>query len=247
MLNRIFLLSFFLVSSLFAEIHCDQVIHKKVIDICYNYKAKGANYVTYDIFGELVNKVNLKKRPRFYTEKTLPSKYRTKYSDYTYSTSSKDKSVRFDRGHLAPDADFDYDKKILRKIYTMANIIPQVSVVNQKTWTKVEAYERLLAKKFGSLHVVTGVDYNDPDNYLVKRDIKTINTSKWKPSKFRSFKKQAKRLEKMKILIPTGYWKRYSNKENNFERCFYYKNEFVNPNKDKLRMHEIDCSKLPKP
>ena len=60
---------------------------------------------------------SIKKRPSFYTEKNLKKKYRSHTRDYTHSG--------YDRGHLANDASFDYDKKIVRKTYTMANIIPQ--------------------------------------------------------------------------------------------------------------------------
>ena len=105
--------------------NCSQIIDKQVYTICYDYKMKGAKYVAYTLNGSLVNAVNVKKRSSFYTEKNLPKKYRSHTKDYTHSG--------YDRGHLANDASFDYDPKIVRKTYTMANIIPQAPTVNRKT------------------------------------------------------------------------------------------------------------------
>ena len=104
-------------STYFNKENCDQIIDKQVFTICYDYKVKGATYVAYTLDGSLVNAVNIKKRSKFYTEKNLPNQYRSHNKDYTHSG--------YDRGHLANDASFDYDEKVVRKTYTMANIIPQ--------------------------------------------------------------------------------------------------------------------------
>jgi len=134
--------------------NCDQVVDKQLYKICYSYKYKGAlsGWVTLD--GNKVNVVNIKKRQRFYNEKTIPKKYRTKYKDYTGY------GKLWNRGHfVVADADFDYSDKALRKAYTMANIIPQSAKVNQKTWVKVEKYGRTLASKLGSINSISIADY----------------------------------------------------------------------------------------
>ena len=243
-----------------SQLNCDKIIDKIVETICYNYKVNGPVYVQYDIDGNLVDKVNIKKRPRFYGEKTLPIKHRVKPADYIYTIASNDCggnfnvdsklsqeecSIKYDRGHLAPDADFDYDPKILRKIYTMANIIPQVSVVNEKTWLKVEKYERYIAKKLGKVQVTIGVEYNNPNNILVKRPISSIKSaSKWSLNKIRKYHNFDKQLREKHIVVPSGFWKHY--KAEGFEKCFYYENKFVDIKQDKLANHIIDCSKLPR-
>ena len=118
--------------------NCDQIIDKQVYTICYDYNAKGAKYVSYTLDGDEVNAVNIKKRSSFYTEKNLPKKYRSHTKDYTHSG--------YDRGHLANDASFDYSKKVVRKTYSMANIIPQAPQINRKTWIKAEKLETNLPK-----------------------------------------------------------------------------------------------------
>lgn len=131
---------------------CDQVVNKSVYSVCYDYYHKGATYVGYVLNGELVNKVNIKKRDSFYTEKNIPKQYRSYPKDYTHSG--------YDRGHLACDASFDHDHKAVRKTYSMVNIIPQSPMVNRKLWSKAESYERYAASKLGNVTVINGVRYS---------------------------------------------------------------------------------------
>jgi len=190
--------------------NCDQILDKGFYQICYDYKAKGAKYVGYVLDGSNVNAGNIKKRPRFYPDKAIPAKYRTTSSDYTKN------EFHADRGHLAPDASFDYSQKSLKSIYSMANIIPQYSKINRNTWIKAERYERMVASKLGKVTVINGVIYGD----------------------------YAKRLRKSGIAYPKAFWKiLYDN--NGFERCFYYKNDSHSKIKgDKLRDHVVDCDGL---
>ena len=181
---------------------CDQIIDKQVYKICYSYKYKGALAVWYELKGDLVDKKNIKKRPRFYTEKNIPVKFRSKSKDYIKSG--------FDRGHLANDASFDYDKKIQRKTYSMANIIPQYPKVNRYTWIKAERYERQIAKKLNSVVVVNLVDYSNSPG--------TIGKSK--------------------ISIPSSYTKILFNNQKNFIKYFKYLNKKdIDIKADKLKHH----------
>jgi len=190
--------------------NCDQILNKGFIQICYDYNAKGARYVGYILDGSKVNSVNIRKRPRFYPDKAIPRQYRTTSKNYTKN------EFHADRGHLAPDASFDYSKQALHSVYSMANIIPQYKWINRKTWVKAEKYERLIASKLGKVTVINGVVYGD----------------------------HPKRMRKSGIAYPEAYWKMlYDN--NGFERCFYYKNDSHAKIKgDKLRDHAVDCGTL---
>ncbi|MBL4653698.1 MAG: DNA/RNA non-specific endonuclease [Flavobacteriales bacterium] len=190
--------------------NCHQILDKGYYQICYDYNMKGASFVGYTLDGSKVNEVNIKKRPRFYPDKAIPRKYRTTSKDYTHN------EFKADRGHLAPDASFDYDQRALKSIYSMANIIPMYKTINRRTWVKAEKYERLVAKKLGKVTVVNGVVYGS----------------------------NPKRLKKSGIAYPVAYWKMLFN-NNGFERCFYYKNIAIKTSKgDKLRNHAVSCKKL---
>ena len=189
--------------------NCDQIIDKQVYTICYDYEMKGAKYVAYTLDGSKVNAVNIKKRTSFYTEKNLPNKYRSHNKDYTHSG--------YDRGHLANDASFDYDKKVVAKTYTMANIIPQVPNVNRKTWIKAEELERKVAVGLGMVNVLNGVVYSS----------------------------NPPRIGKNKIAVPDGFWKMIYNDKENYKKCFYYENDLNAIAKgDKLKSHLVDCNTL---
>ena len=188
---------------------CDQIIDKQVFTVCYDYEMKGAKYVAYALERDKVNVGNVKKRPRFYTESTIPAKYRSKTNDYT--------KTGYDRGHLANDASFDHDEKVVVKTYTMANIIPQAPEVNRKTWTKAEQRERDMAGKYKTINVLNGIVYSNNPN----------------------------RIGKNQIAVPTAFWKAIYSNQNNFEECYLYENDLDAKVKgDKLQNHKIDCSKL---
>jgi len=143
------------ISQFINKQNCDQIIDNGYIKICYDYKMKGARYVAYKISGDTVNAVNIKKRPRFYADISIPKQYRTYASEYTHN------EFHADRGHLAPDASMDFSKKSLHAVYTMANIIPQYRSINRHTWIKAEKYERLVATKRHHETVINGVIYGE--------------------------------------------------------------------------------------
>ena len=138
-------------------------------------------------------------------------KYRVKPSDY--NGYGKD----WNRGHfIVADADFDYDEKALVKAYTMANIVPQSALVNQKTWVKVEKYGRVLAKQLGYINSISIAKYDNP-NHKIAND----------------------------IVIPSKLYRIYYNNEANFEKCFAYDNVLdVDYKNDRLKDHEIDCKSI---
>lgn len=192
---------------------CDQIVDKQLYQICYSYKNKGplSGWVTLKSVSTEEN--DIKKRPKFYNEDTIPMKYRTKSDDY------KGFGEDWNRGHfIVADADFDYDDKALAKAYTMANIIPQSAVVNQKTWIKVEKYGRILANKLGYINSISIAKYDD-SNHKIAND----------------------------IVIPTKLYRIYYNNEANFEKCFEYENILnVDYKNDRLENHEIECKLLKK-
>lgn len=191
---------------------CDQVIDKQLYSICYSYKNKGAlsGWVKLDNKSEATG---IKKRPKFYNESTIPMPYRTKNDDY------KGYGEDWNRGHfIVSDADFDYDEKALNKAYTMANIIPQSATVNQKTWTKVEKYGRMLTSKLGYINSISIAKYDNP-NQKISND----------------------------IVIPTMLYRIYYNNDAKFEKCFKYENVLnVDYKNDDLKNHEIDCKTIKK-
>lgn len=95
----------------------------------------------------LMQAKGLKRENNFHAETRLPGNERAELSDYARSG--------FDRGHLSPNADFG-TKQGQYESFTLANMIPQAPELNRGEWEGVESVVRDLAKKKGTLYVVTG-------------------------------------------------------------------------------------------
>lgn len=147
-----------------------------------------------------------------------PSFHTEKSLDRAYRVSPKSYTrTGYDRGHMANDASFDWSIESLNSTYSMANIIPQEPRVNRYHWIKVERYARLVARKLGSVNVLNIIRYSS----------------------------NPKRISKQNIAIPEGFYKVLYNKEKDFERCFYYKNDASTyKKKEKLKKHIIECSMI---
>ena len=180
---------------------CDKVIKYPTYSICYDYSLRAATAVWYTLSYKDVNRVNIKKRPSFHVEQQVPSSSRARPKDYSHSG--------FDRGHMAPDASFDYNMEVLNTVYSMANIVPQYPAVNRHQWIKAERYERLIA--------------------TVASSVKVINIIK--------YPKHPQRIGKHKIAVPNRFYKvlLFSDEI----RVFSYENEKKAKHGDKLKDHLI--------
>ena len=66
----------------------------------------------------------------------------------------------YDRGHMAPAADFNFDRIALEETYYFSNVCPQLPTLNRGAWAEVEREIRQLAAS-GTVHVVTWPEYLD--------------------------------------------------------------------------------------
>jgi endonuclease G len=130
-------------------IKCDKALHKTAFDICYSCKDKHPIVVAYILKGDLVKKKISRKGLSFRPDYNLPAKCRSYTKDYS--------RTGYDRGHLASNASFDYDRKIQKETFLMSNISPQKPQLNRRYWAKVEKFTRYLAVKYKQVEVVTGV------------------------------------------------------------------------------------------
>ena len=136
-------------NSFLQPIKCDKVLHKTAFDICYSCKDKHPLAVAYILKGELVKKKISRKGLRFRPDYNLPTKCRSYSKDYS--------RTGYDRGHLASNASFDYNRAIQKQTFLISNIAPQKPNLNRRYWTKVEKFTRYLAVKYKQVEVVTGV------------------------------------------------------------------------------------------
>ncbi|KAG7373288.1 DNA/RNA non-specific endonuclease [Nitzschia inconspicua] len=90
-----------------------------------------------------------RKRPQFYEDKNIELEaYRSKLSHYHKSG--------WDRGHLAPAADYPHDRK---STFTLCNVAPQNHMMNLTVWSSLEEWVRKVVLKSSEndvVYVVTG-------------------------------------------------------------------------------------------
>ena len=185
---------------------CDQLIDKTYFQICYDYDLNLATAVGYKLEGDLVDELNIKDRPYFYAEPTLPQSEQIEPNNY--------KGTGYDRGHMAPDAAFDWSKESLNATYSMANIIPQLAEVNREEWSRAEEHARKMAKKYNEITVV---------NLIV-------------------FDENITKIGKTPVALPKGFYKIMYNISKNYQECYYYSNT-QNQSKT-LNKHLISCDNL---
>jgi endonuclease G len=132
------------------DIQCDKILHKKAFDICYSCKWKTPKLIIYKVDGNLIDKYNLSRKSlRFRPDYNLLANCRSYSKNYS--------RTGFDRGHLAPNAVFDYNRGVQKETFLMSNIAPQKPKLNRKLWAKIEKFVRIQAKKFKNVRVITGV------------------------------------------------------------------------------------------
>jgi len=71
------------------------------------------------------------------------------YTDKKIHTADNNDYVNneWDKGHMAPAADFNCDREMLYKTFTYLNSALQHQSLNRGIWKQLEIYERELAKK----------------------------------------------------------------------------------------------------
>jgi endonuclease G len=89
----------------------------------------------------------LKRSNNFRSDTRLPYGERAELSDYSRSG--------YDRGHMAPSADFA-DTESQDESFLLSNIIPQVPENNRGIHERIESVVRKEVKRRGDLYVVTG-------------------------------------------------------------------------------------------
>lgn len=131
-------------------------LNNKYYTTVYDTDKKVPLKITYTLDSK-VKDTSAKDRPSFKADDRL--KDSPKPSDYTNSG--------YDRGHVASDASFDFNKEALESVYLMSNIIPQLPEVNRNVWKKIEERERELAIK----NTINVVNVIVPSSKSIKNNV----------------------------------------------------------------------------
>lgn len=124
----------------------NQIITHQYYTLSYNEQFEQAEWVAYSLKKEFLKNNNYK-RPYF-------------IEDPKVSTNSADwrnyKKSGFDKGHLCPAGDMNFDSKAYNDTFYTSNISPQNHDFNAGIWNRLEQKTRYWAAQFGGVYVVTG-------------------------------------------------------------------------------------------
>lgn len=86
----------------------------------------------------------------------------------------------YDRGHMAPAADFKWSLTAMEESFRLSNICPQNHVLNEKTWCDLEKQCRTWAKHYDRLWICCGPIYSDDPRTIGREHHVAVPTSFFK-------------------------------------------------------------------
>jgi len=128
-----FLILFLSVQLLSAQ----QLIQTDIFDVCYSTNKQQPLWLSYEV----------ECHSGGFSRKGLNFTKDTQFSGITSDNADYYRNV-WDKGHLAPAADFNCDYEKLRATFNFLNCALQHEKLNRGPWKVLEAYERQLSKEF---------------------------------------------------------------------------------------------------
>ncbi len=137
---------------------CDSdsaILQKTYYTVGYNKNTKQPNWVGYYLSSARLNGGNEERSEDFREDESLKPAWRSLLSDYRRSG--------YDRGHLAPAADFKFSAEAMSETFYLSNMSPQIHDYNAGIWLTAEKAARKNAYESGDLYIVTGpIFHTDP-------------------------------------------------------------------------------------
>lgn len=144
----------------------EEVIHHAAMSLVYSEKHEQAKWVAHIILPEIIK--GKEGRSNDFREDSLIKTGTATEIDYFLKTKNEDGSYEYDgfgydRGHLAPSADFRWSKKALSQSYLYSNMSPQLAAFNREKWGELEDILRgyVYNHPTTQLYVVTGPILHD--------------------------------------------------------------------------------------
>ncbi|PRZ26527.1 DNA/RNA non-specific endonuclease [Flavobacterium granuli] len=123
-----------------------QIVIHNYYTLSYNEKWEQAEWVAYELKKGYIKK-NRFKRPFFIED----PKVKTVSADWRNF-----KNSGFDKGHLCPAADMQFDSEAYNDTFYTSNISPQDRAFNGGIWNRLEEKVRYWAEQYDDVFVVTG-------------------------------------------------------------------------------------------
>jgi len=153
------------------------VIHHSLLSLVYSEAHEQAKWVAHVISPDIINGA-VSRSNDFRTDPMIATGTAIE-EDYFLSITNKKGKLDYDgfgwdRGHLAPSADFRWSEKALSESYFYSNMSPQIPDFNRKSWADLENSLRAYVYRAQvPLYVVTGGVLTD-DLPVIERSIQKV-------------------------------------------------------------------------
>jgi len=123
-----------------------QIVKHDYFTLSYNEKFEQAEWVAYELKKNNIRNSNYK-RPYFIEDPKVAT-HSADWRNY--------KNSGYDKGHLCPAADMEFDLKAYNDTFYTSNISPQLHDFNGGVWNRLEQKVRYWATKYNGVYVITG-------------------------------------------------------------------------------------------
>ena len=141
---------------------CGELVKHKSLSLMYCEKYEEPIWVSYILTKEEITSSDKLERYNKFSADPLVQTGSAVTSDYS--------KTGFDRGHLAPNADMNWDQASMEECFYMSNITPQKPEFNRGIWKSLEETVRKWAVKYDSLYIVTGPDLKGVTDFIGKKN-----------------------------------------------------------------------------
>lgn len=130
-----------------ALINGEEVITHTGYTLSYNEEYELPSWVAYELTREEVTTIAVERNDNFREDESVTTGSAT-LSDYRKSG--------YDRGHMAPAADFRWSAESMNDTFYLSNMCPQTHSFNAGIWSDLESAVRSIAYEDEVIYVVTG-------------------------------------------------------------------------------------------
>lgn len=129
------------------------VLDHKYFKVYYSPVKRSAKYVVYELKAENLKVKGAERANKFNADPLLVKMNKAYVKPTEYARTG------YDKGHLAPSADFGWDQKANDLTFVMSNMSPQTPGLNRDAWRRLEDQVRKWACGEGRVTVITGPIY----------------------------------------------------------------------------------------
>ena len=118
----------------------------------YSYLDKVPFFVTEHLTADKLNSGVTKRSNNFHPDPELPKQYQATNKDYA--------GAGYDKGHMSPAGDNQFDPKAMDESFLLSNMMPQAPFNNRGIWKDLEEQVRTWGIKYGELFVISATIYD---------------------------------------------------------------------------------------